>query len=276
MGEMHELRGSLVQALDACARECCPKKGPWVVAVTGSGGKTTMIEHLAGYWEQQGLRVLVTTTTRMAHPKVHRYPFSYAVIESDDRQLPVQAYPGATVLYGRDAAQKIAAVDHESLLSVMQQFDRVIIEADGARGAPLKIHAERDPVIPEEVSLVIAVVGLSALGRPLDERVMYLSDRYRELTGDTASVVSPQVYRNLLRHPEGLFKGCEKQETVVCCNQSDTIGAAEVKQLVDTLASTPGDRSFMLIVGSWHQNRLEYIQKISGFSEIKELSRESV
>jgi probable selenium-dependent hydroxylase accessory protein YqeC len=206
----------------------------------------------------------------MAHPRVYHYPFAHEVIESDNQRLPVQPYAGATVLYGRDFGEKIAAVDQQSLLFAIKKFDRVIIEADGARRAPLKIHAERDPVISDQATLVIAVVGLSALGRSLDERVMYLHDRYRLLTGDSSTRVSPMVYQKLLEHPEGLLKGCGERDVVVCCNQSDAISNSEMKQIIDTVTSTSVKRPFTLMVGSWHQDRLEYMQKISGLPEVKE------
>ena len=47
--------------------------------------------------------------------------------------------------------------------------DRVIIEADGTKGLPLKVPNDHEPVIPAFADAVIAVAGLSALGCPLGE-----------------------------------------------------------------------------------------------------------
>jgi probable selenium-dependent hydroxylase accessory protein YqeC len=46
---------------------------------------------------------------------------------------------------------------------------RVIVEADGAAGRPLKAPRENEPVFPESTSLVVPLIGIEALGSPLNE-----------------------------------------------------------------------------------------------------------
>ncbi|MGE0074711.1 MAG: selenium cofactor biosynthesis protein YqeC, partial [Sphaerochaetaceae bacterium] len=171
----------LAAALDAVASNSGGSI-PRCITVTGSGGKTTTVEQLARLWADRGQSVLVTTSTRMAHPAVHAYPFEQFVpYTSDGGGLP-EPRDGQVVLFGVESGDKLAAPPMETIATVAGTFDRVLIEGDGARGLPLKIHAQRDPVIPDITELVLVVVGLKALGRSLDEQAMYLEDRFRLLT----------------------------------------------------------------------------------------------
>ena len=51
----------------------------------------------------------------------------------------------------------------------MAQADAVFLEADGAKHFPCKAPAEQEPVLLPQSNIVLAVAGLSALGRPLKE-----------------------------------------------------------------------------------------------------------
>ena len=257
-------RNSIAQALDACAAQWCPKTGPWIIAVTGSGGKTTTIEQLARYWEAQGLSVLVSTTTHMAHPDVYAYRFAHHVVLKPTFQVVATAYPGQTVLYGSDAGDKIASVAPDLLQQSINRFDRVLIEADGARQLPLKIHSERDPVIPDQSSMIIAVMGLGAYMHDLDDRVMFLSSHYRKLHPDDAPQVTEQTYVNLIAHPDGVLKACGSIGTVVCCNQSDAVDAQGTKRIVEAIRHAEIPRDISLMCCSWHNGTLSHYEELRG------------
>lgn len=60
--------------------------------------------------------------------------------------------------------------------------DYVLVEADGSRGLPLKAHLSHEPVLPQEAGQVIAVLGLTGLGRPIAEAA-HRPERYAGLAG---------------------------------------------------------------------------------------------
>ncbi|WP_422479601.1 selenium cofactor biosynthesis protein YqeC [Pleomorphochaeta sp. DL1XJH-081] len=244
--------------LDACIARHCPQDGPWIVSVTGSGGKTTTIEQLSRYWAGQGKRVLVTTTTKMAHPDRHHYPFDHyhLVKKGDNRSITSRS--GAVTLYGVDEYPKITSVEEQSLHRTIRDFDRILIEADGARGLPLKMHAQRDPVILANTHVVLALVGLGAIDSKLDEQVMYLSDRYRQLTKDSSETVSEKTYRILADHPEGILKGCSHIPVLICFNQCDTIKEDRARNIVNTMNGNGEDHTFSMTVFSWHEGTILY------------------
>ena len=237
---------------------------PRCITVTGSGGKTTIVEQMARLWADRGLSVLVTTSTRMAHPAVHAYPFEQFVPYTHGGGDLPEPRGGQVVLFGLDSTDKLAAPPMETITKVARRFDRVLVEGDGARGLPLKIHAQRDPVIPDITELVIVVVGLKALGRSLDEQVMYLSDRFRLVTRYGGTLVTPQVYRLLLEHPEGLLKGSAMVPVIVYCNQSDTISSAEAESVLEAMANRWQGKPFDIVCGSWHLDRMEHHGHVAG------------
>ena len=249
---------------------------PCCITVTGSGGKTTAVERLARCWADQGQSVLVTTSTRLAHPSAHSYPFEhFHPLLPDAHGLPLPQV-GQVVLFGAEAKGKLTAPPQEIITELTKRFDRVLVEGDGARGLPLKIHSERDPVVPVATELVISVVGLEALWKTLDDRVMYLSDRFRQLADPDSSTVTPQVYRTLLEHPEGLFKGSGDLPVIVLCNQSDAILPHDTECVLESMTDNWQGRSFDIICGSLQQDSIFHHAHVAGNSCPEGAYRESV
>jgi len=238
--------------------------GPFCVTVTGSGGKTTTIERLARYWADQSLKVLVTTTTHMIHPKYHTYPFDYFKVFSEGEPLYIEALPGKISMLGISVGKKIKGPSPEHLNQVLPWFDRILIEGDGAQALPLKIHATRDPVIPSKTDFVIALLGLKALGKNLNEEVMYLCQRYRELTKDESTLVTPDVYRRLLEHGEGVFKGCSAIPVALLCNQADLVSHQEALEVEKALTERWVGRPFTLVSCSWKRDEVIYYNEVVG------------
>ncbi|MGE0074524.1 MAG: hypothetical protein AB7S52_04820, partial [Sphaerochaetaceae bacterium] len=120
------------------------------------------------------------------------------------------------------------------------------------------------------------VVGLKALGRSLDEQAMYLEDRFRLLTRFDGALVTPQLYRSLLEHPEGLLKGSAMVPVIVFCNQSDTISSAEAESVLEAMSDRWQGKPFDIVCGSWHLDRMDHHRRIAGKPFPKGASRESV
>ena len=73
------------------------------------------------------------------------------------------------VLGTPDGCGKLTAPPPDLLHRWIPQADAVFLEADGAKRMPCKAPASREPVLLPECDTVLAVAGLSALGRPLRE-----------------------------------------------------------------------------------------------------------
>ena len=169
------------------------------ISVTGGGGKTTFLSGMGRYLASRGLRVIITTTTKVASPYLHDYGADRT--EEDERVLSSPPSQGELVFYAEHHTldmKKWVAPREEVLSALYRLSDVVIAEADGSRGLPLKIHTERDPVINPSATATVAVMGLWGIG----EKACFAS------FGEERDVVIDREYLDwYVNAEEGLLKG---------------------------------------------------------------------
>lgn len=156
---------------------------PGVTAVVGSGGKTTLLRTLGTELARSGHTVLLCATTKLfpfdGLPNLIS-PAEDALADALSRHRLVCAgtpVPGTGKLTAPDIPM--------ARLASLAEY--VLAEADGSAGRPLKAHAPWEPVIPPETGQTVCVVGLSGLGRPIEEAA-HRPERYARLAG-----VSPET-----------------------------------------------------------------------------------
>jgi hypothetical protein len=144
-----------------------------VVAFVGAGGKSSAILHVARELREAGVKVLAAPTTKM-------------LVEEAEGVGPL-----VTSESGDDLPEKIA---------------EKLVEADGSRRLPLKGTAEHEPALPDGVTLVVAVGGVRALGKPVDEEHVHRPEVFSTLTGvgpgrsmAEASVIGHELWRGGVR-----------------------------------------------------------------------------
>lgn len=133
-----------------------------LVSFVGGGGKTTALFALGRH--RRGRRI-ITTTTKMG----------------------VERTGGLPVLFGPGDAELSSALDDHGCVIVWQHVDdhravgvgpdvcdrwatfadTVAVEADGSRRKPFKGPREYEPVVPETSTVVVACVGMAAVGVPI-------------------------------------------------------------------------------------------------------------
>jgi len=160
-------------------------RDPAVVSFIGAGGKTTLLLRLAS--EMLGLqqKVLLTTTTKIFRPskmplfistdiksavsalKKHYRDHNFAVL--GNRILPNGKIEGIE-------ADAVEILRNELPLSIL-------IEADGAKGKPIKGYAEYEPVLPFHSDQFVAVIGADALNAPLSSATVHRLKHFIKATG---------------------------------------------------------------------------------------------
>ncbi|MDO8364611.1 MAG: selenium cofactor biosynthesis protein YqeC [Actinomycetota bacterium] len=147
---------------------------PACIALVGAGGKTTLMRALYAEGRRRGWSVLAGTTTKVGRAQVADIEgFVHAGAEGD--KLTGVA-PGSPALLGADL---------------------VVVEADGARSMVVKAPAAYEPVLPDGVTHVVAVIGADALDRVIEDvahRPMLVAavcgcGPYARLTVDRAAVL---------------------------------------------------------------------------------------
>lgn len=198
-----------------------------VVSITGSGGKTSLLCLLATHYQEKGESVLVTTTTKLSHPDHFHYPVERVALNEGEACLPI---PGKAVLFARPYdAGKICAPRMKELVSLIPSFDRTIVEADGARGYPLKKHTSRDPVILPQ-SFVVAIAGLTGMGR----------ERERTCFGEEGKGIVDVAYlQYLLDDSQGIAKGISHGRGLILLNQYEMLDEGQRKVITSLRCPYP-------------------------------------
>ena len=181
-----------------------------VVSLVGGGGKTTLLYAFARHCAAKGWRVLVSTTTHIRQPGEN-----YA---ADEAALASLWAAGQYAVAGVPAEQgKLTALLPEQLTCWMAQADMVLLEADGAKRMPCKVPAAHEPVLLPESDIVLAVAGLSALGRPLREVCFRLEQACALLGTAPETLLTP----GLLASEQGGRKLVGNRRFSMVLNQAD-------------------------------------------------------
>jgi len=167
-----------------------------------------------------GQTVVSTTTTKIYAPNPSESPhlvLADKVAELSD--LPARLSEFRHVTIGRSldrSSLKLQGVSEETISFAANLADRVLVEADGASGRPIKAPAPWEPVIPACTDLVILVVGLDCLGRPADEKSVFRLQEFLVLTGlALADPVTPHSIGRLVTDKKGGLKGVAPEMTFI-------------------------------------------------------------
>ena len=129
-----------------------------IIAVVGSGGKTTLIKKLASRYRSEGKSVLITTTTHMF--------IEEDTLLTDDAGTVIRAIKETGyAMAGVPDGKKFKPLSKETFDAVCACADVVLVEADGSKHVPLKYPNATEPVIPENTDEIIVVCGLNAIGQ---------------------------------------------------------------------------------------------------------------
>ncbi len=129
-----------------------------IIAIVGSGGKTTLLKKLAAQYHHQGRSVLIT-------PSTHMFVEADTLLTDDPAQIIAALEETGFVMAGNPDGKKLKPLSKETFDAVCPHADVVLVEADGSRMLPLKYPNSTEPVIPENTDEIIVVCGLNAIGQ---------------------------------------------------------------------------------------------------------------
>ena len=179
-------------------------EGRGLTCLVGGGGKTSLLYRLGAEYAARGRAAVVTTTTRIRQP----LPAEATLLEEDAfPQLAERIRPGAVwCVCRRGADGKLHFPGRPILERLLDISGRVVAEADGSRGLPCKAPDSHEPCLPPETDAVVAVAGLTALGRPLRE-ICFRWELACPLLGvEPDALLTPALLASLLTDERGQFK----------------------------------------------------------------------
>ncbi|MCA9941277.1 MAG: EF2563 family selenium-dependent molybdenum hydroxylase system protein, partial [Anaerolineales bacterium] len=136
-----------------------------IVAFTGAGGKTSLLFALGAALPAG---VVMGATTHLAQSELAQSPAVCRLGELAQLDLALRRF-GRCLLVGEDEGEKVAGMppDLPARLLHRPHVRHVLVEADGSRRRPCKAPAAHEPAIPAQTTLVVPVVGISAIGQPV-------------------------------------------------------------------------------------------------------------
>ncbi len=208
------------------------------IALTGGGGKTTLLHALAG---QVSGRVTLTTTTKMSASEHGGRP---VLLDPSDDEVTASVSSGPVMVWSRIDGQKAIGVDRARCDAWFALGDHVVVEADGSRGRPFKAPNEFEPVIPSTATLVLSLIGADALGRVIADRC-HRPLRVAALARCRSDRrLDPPMAARVLLHERGVRKSVpEGAELVIVVTKVDGGSAQLVGELIDEVRRlAPGIR----------------------------------
>lgn len=208
------------------AKELGLLKDALILSIVGAGGKTTLLEAIAADCLDNKRKAIATTTTHMFYPD-ERWIFT----DTENPDEIIRLVDTHRVLWigtlcdnkNVDGRQKIAGAGEKTMEYITSLSIPVLIEADGARGLPFKVPGPHEPVIPKVSRHVIGVLGLDALGEPIEKACFRREAAAGLLCKSETDILTADDYVKVIESRKGLRKhvGADMKYTVFL-NKADT------------------------------------------------------
>lgn len=206
------------------------------ICLVGGGGKTTVMYELAAAWAACGRRVLVLTSTHILRPVDGSFAADATAVQNLWQQ-------GRYAVIGtpEPATGKLTAPPQDLYEALHLQADVILCEADGSRHHPCKVPAEYEPVILPDSDIVLAVVGMDALGCPLAQACQRPQPAAAFLGCSLDSVIDEQMLAALLLSEQGSRKNVGTRAYYIVLNKCDLIKAAQQEEMLRLLVGAGMD-----------------------------------
>ena len=150
-----------------------------VISLVGGGGKTTLMFSWGHELAHRRRGVILTTTTKIREPEPSPDFTSFVCFDF----IPMREWitknltTHSCLLLARsrlpDGKWEGLPPDWIEEIMKIPGVTCILVEADGAKGHSLKAPREGEPVVPLNTTLLLPVVGIDALGCPLDENHVF-------------------------------------------------------------------------------------------------------
>lgn len=225
---------------------CLPMPERGVVTIYGAGGKTSVMETLARELAARGQRVIQTTTTKIFRPEGVPVVIGQDFKTISERLRGEIQSSGAAVLGSALLPEnKLSGIDPawpEALLE-NQIADYVIVEADGSAHKPIKGYASYEPVFPTRSDLLIPVLGIEAIGMPVNDNNVHRREAFCKLTGAQPNErLTVAHFLKGLQHMIGLGRAATPRAPVVpLINKVDRIsGTGLIREIATGMQDFTG------------------------------------
>lgn len=185
---------------------------PVYLSLCGAGGKTTLMYALAREANLYGKKASLLTTALMKTPHEEDMFVFYGY--GAKWMHKVWKFRQIIVAGGNAGRGMLNMADQATIDFQLRYADLVAVKADYSEDHPLKWPINDEPPILPQSNRVIVMMGLSALGKPLDEVCQHAAEARAALATEQETV-DEELLAQLI------YRGYGKLEPWVFLNQAD-------------------------------------------------------
>lgn len=248
-----------------------------MLSIIGSGGKTSLLWLLAEECRQE--KTLVSTTTKIFLPPSSHYDFflnsrALELIKPTKNGIYLGAElpedpDGSSLRHELDNPHKEAFTLKLSPLKLYEEFgwdilkkdfDKILLEADGARNRQLKAWREYEPTIASGTSLTIGLINISPLGQKISENNVHRVKEFLSLTDAKAGEeITLKHYVQAISSPQGLFAKAKGRLVLFINGAKDRKNLNICRELIDKLPKSFSSTLEKAIAGCTRQKEFMVI-----------------
>jgi molybdenum cofactor cytidylyltransferase len=195
------------------------------LSLVGAGGKTSALLRLGMEWPSMSA---AAATAHIGKDQIQS--FTQHIIVDDTVASHSFRMSNTTLFTGFDGeGNRINGVDPACWDCLYRIADEnnvpLFMESDGSKMKPLKAPADYEPPIPEWVNHVVVSIGVSVLGKPLNDENVHRPEIFSSLSGlEFGKPVTWHAIMKMLTHPQGGLKNIPRQaRKSILLNQMDCL-----------------------------------------------------
>jgi probable selenium-dependent hydroxylase accessory protein YqeC len=224
---------------------------PDTICVSGAGGKSSFLNLMACSY---GGQAILTTTTHLGKEQ-SSLAETHVILEPDDQVSKMLLNAGKSVLVtaGKNHEGRWCALTDqqlEDLHYLCRSTNRLlIVEADGSRGLPIKAPAQQEPVIPAFADMWVYVLGLSAIGKPLNDQIAHRPELIAQITntGLGETIVLKTLIELFISLRAGLKAAPPGSKRIAILNQLDVCQISESTIIEEAKALTDAGYDYIWV-----------------------------
>lgn len=166
--------------------------------------------------------VLVSTSTKIAEPSTEKYDYLYTDIESYVGNRSASKKNTITVISKSidKESKKLIGIDDNDLEVLINDFDVILIEADGSRNLPIKGWKSHEPPVLKKTNKTVGIIPVNLINKKADMSFIYGFDEFNILT-DTSEYIDFEAIKKICSDKNGIFKN-SKGSLYLFLNKADT------------------------------------------------------
>lgn len=231
-----------------------------VVSIVGAGGKTTLMFKLANELKDKE-KVLVTTTTKIYKP--NKNEVDYLSIGKEGYEFIKNGKDYGIYVYGEgiNKEDKLIGIDPNLIKDFKNNFDYILIEADGSKKKDLKAWNDNEPIIYNANNKYIGVLSLNTIDIEINNNNIHRIEEFFNLTNSNiGEKVTLDILTEIIFNKKGLFKS-SVGENILFLNKAETIKEETLNLFLNIIINKNKEEKLLnkIVYGSLKYNSFKYI-----------------